>query len=74
MKLLIDVRLPSEYTKGHLNGYINMPYNNILTTIKNYPKNTDITLYCSHGQLSTKVYYLLKSMGYTNVKIYQNKD
>ena len=70
--LLIDVRLPSDYVKGHLEGAINMPYNNVLTMLKNYPKNTEIVLYCDYGTQSSRIGRMLKGLWYTNIKILKN--
>lgn len=67
--LLIDVRLPSSYLKEHIEGAISMPINNILTMLKNYPKDIPLILYCDHGNLSNKAGRLLKTMGYTNIYI-----
>ncbi len=65
--LLIDVRLPSDYMLSHLDGAINMPYTNILSMIKNYPKDTSIILYCDYGHQSKRVGRMLTSLGFTNV-------
>ena len=67
--LLIDVRLPSDYVKGHLKDSINMPYTNILTMLKNYPKNTTLILYCNHGHQSSRVGRMLSGLGYNNIYI-----
>ncbi len=67
--LLIDVRLPGDYFKEHLNGAINMPYNNILTMIKSYPKDKCLILYCDRGIQSSRVGRMLISLGFTNVNI-----
>lgn len=67
--LLIDVRLPSAYSKEHLDGAINMPANNILTMLRNYPKDTPLILYCDHGNQSSRVGRILTSLGYTNIYI-----
>lgn len=67
--LLIDVRLPNAYLKDHIDGAINMPISNILTMLRNYPKNTPLILYCDHGNLSNRAGRLLSSIGYTNIYI-----
>ncbi len=70
--LLIDVRIPSEYIKGHLKNSINMPYTNILTMLKKYPKNTIIVLYCDYGHQSSRVGRMLTGLGYNNIYILKN--
>ena len=67
--LLIDVRIPSEYIKSHLNKFINIPANNILTIVGKYPKNSNIVLYCDFGHQSNRAGRMLKSIGYTNIFI-----
>ena len=67
--LLIDVRLPSSYIKDHIDGSINMPINNILTMLRDYPKDTPLILYCDRGNLSNRAGRLLKTIGYTNIYI-----
>lgn len=67
--LVIDLRNKDEYIKNHINGVINIKYENILSTIKNYTndKNKKIFLFCSNGIKSKIAYNLLTSFGYTNV-------
>lgn len=65
--ILIDVRDKFEYEKSHMKNAINIPYSNILSDIKKYPKDKVIILYCSTGKRSKISYNLLKSFGYNNV-------
>ncbi len=65
--LLIDVRLPDDYEEKHLDGAINMPYTNVLSKVKHYPKDTPIILYCSSGKHSKIIGNILVSLGYTKV-------
>lgn len=67
--ILIDVRSKLEYDQKHIEGAINIRYDNILSGIKNYTndKNKKIILYCSKGPRSKIAYNLLTSFGYTNV-------
>ena len=66
---IIDVRGQREFEEGHIEGSINIPEyeinNNFENIIKN--KNKPIVLYCATGFRSTKAYYKLKDMGYTEV-------
>ena len=67
--IVIDVRTKREYDTQHIEGAINIKYDNILSGIKNYidNKNRRIILYCSNGSRSKIAYNLLISFGYTNV-------
>lgn len=67
--IVIDVRTKQEYDTKHIEGSINIKYDNILSGIKKYidNKNKRIILYCSNGNRSKIAYNLLISFGYTNV-------
>ncbi|MCF0245439.1 MAG: rhodanese-like domain-containing protein [Ileibacterium sp.] len=68
--ILIDVRTPEEYSRGHIPGAINIP-NETITNIppKQLPdKNAEILSYCQSGMRSEQAVTKLKSMGYANVK------
>ena len=67
--LLIDVRMPSEYIINHLNNFINIPVNSILTIVGKYPKNKNIILYCKEGVRSRRAALMLNDLGYNNTYI-----
>ncbi|MCL1990793.1 MAG: rhodanese-like domain-containing protein [Defluviitaleaceae bacterium] len=66
---LIDVRSPSEFTSGHIEGALNLPLNQIETLIvAQFPaKDTLIVLYCQTGFRSSQAIRLLTNLGYTHV-------
>ena len=67
--LWIDVRTAEEYNAGHLEGAINIPYDEIeqkITAIS-ADKTQDIQLYCRSGRRSGIALETLRSMGYNNV-------
>ena len=67
--ILIDVRNPSEYQKGHLDKAINIPYSKIRSEIEKLAPNKEqtIVVYCLSGKRSKFTAKKLESMGYTNV-------
>lgn len=67
--LWIDVRTVEEYNAGHLEGAINIPYDEIEQKIEavGADKNTDIQLYCRSGRRSGIALETLRSMGYGKV-------
>lgn len=68
--ILIDVRTKEEYDEYHLDGAINIPYDDIANSIKAYKdieKDTKIIVYCKSGTRSNKAFNALKNAGYTNV-------
>ena len=68
--LIIDVRTSQEYSSGHIEGAINIPYTEIAKKIENYTndKNQKILLYCLSGSRSGIALNTLKKLGYTNLE------
>lgn len=64
----IDARTAGEFSGGHVEGAVNIPYDVIgekiyaLTT----DKNAKIHLYCRSGNRSGKALRVLQEMGYSN--------
>lgn len=68
--LIIDVREPEEFARGHVDGAINLPPADIMTgapQLKDVPKDTPMILYCVSGSRSNASMNFLSSMGYTNL-------
>lgn len=68
--LIIDVREPSEYSTGHVEGAINIPPSELLAgakALKDYPKDTPIILYCRSGSRSQVAINLLQQQGFSNL-------
>jgi phage shock protein E len=66
--LLIDVRSPEEYARGHLPEAVNIPHDQILAMsgfIKD--KSRDVILYCVSGRRAGKAQAELKSLGFNQV-------
>ena len=66
--LVIDVRSPSEFSSGHLAGAINIPIDEIDTTLPKRvkDKNQVLLLHCASGMRSGLAKSKLKGMGYRN--------
>ncbi len=66
--LVIDVRTPDEFSRGHLKGAILIEYQNIIPEIYKYTDNKDaeIGLYCAAGARSGIAAYILEQNGFTN--------
>ena len=47
--ILVDVRHPKEYKKGHIAGAINIPYNKIEKYARKWDKDARIVFYCIHS-------------------------
>lgn len=67
--LWIDVRTVEEYNAGHLEGAINIPYDEIEQKIQAVAadKTADIQLYCRSGRRSGIALETLRNLGYSNV-------
>ena len=67
--IILDVRTPGEYSKGKIEGSINMPVdtisNEVITTFPD--KSKTIYVYCLSGSRSNVAVDTMKQLGYTNV-------
>jgi len=64
---VVDVRSPSEFNSGHLSSAINIPLDEIETSLplKVRDKNQVLLLHCQSGMRSGVAVRKLKTMGYT---------
>lgn len=67
--VIIDVRTPSEYHRGHLKNAKNIPHTKIEEEIKYFVPNKEqtVVLYCLSGSRARIAEKKLKEMGYKNV-------
>lgn len=69
-RIIIDVREPIEYERGHANGAINIPPAKIMAgaaELKDIPKDTELVLYCVSGSRSNASMHYLQQLGFTNL-------
>ncbi len=67
--VLLDVRTPQEYRKGHVPGSKNVPLqtiDNVMSITEN--KDTALFVYCYSGARSRQATAILQHMGYTKVQ------
>lgn len=64
---IIDVRTPSEYKSGHIQGSINIPLQDLSKKVGKINKETPIITCCASGIRSASAKRLLKSMGFSEV-------
>ena len=67
--VLLDVRTPEEYRRGHIPGSRNIPLqtiDSVSTVVEN--KGTPIFVHCLSGARSRQATAILQQMGYTKVK------
>ena len=66
--ILIDVRTKEEYNAGHIDGAILFDIMDIMQGLcPNYPKDTEISLYCESGNRSMMAKTMLEKVGYTKI-------
>jgi len=66
--VLVDVREPSEWNTGHLEGAIHIPMQQVPARAEEIPRDRDVIVYCRSGGRSARVQQFLQSLGYTRVK------
>jgi len=67
--LLIDVRTSREFAQGHIDGALNIPYQEIdkLMSAIGTDKTRPVVVYCRSGNRSGKSKVVLETKGYTNI-------
>jgi rhodanese-related sulfurtransferase len=68
-KVIIDVRTPEEYSRGNIEGSINIPIDLISSKIEDIipDKEKTIYLYCLSGSRSASAAHQLMLLGYKNI-------
>ena len=67
--VVLDVRTPEEFTRGHLPGAINYDWNgaDFQTQVKSLDKSKPLFVYCLSGGRSAKAAQSLRAKGFKNV-------
>ena len=65
--LVVDVRRPSEFEAGHVDGAKNIPLESINSLMAELPKKQTLYIHCAGGYRSMIAASILKSRGYDNV-------
>jgi rhodanese-related sulfurtransferase len=68
--LLIDVRTPAEWEKGYIPGAVQMPLEELMSFVSEWPEaqDADIVVYCQGGHRGQMAATMLRAYGYTNVR------
>lgn len=63
--ILVDVRTPAEFDAGHIQGAINVDYenSNFGTEVQKLDKTKDYFIYCRSGNRSSKSAIIMKNSG-----------
>lgn len=76
-RIIIDVREPFEFARGHVDGAINIPPAEIMRGAKaldGVSKDTELVLYCLSGSRSNAATHYFRQLGFTNVVNGINQD
>lgn len=67
--MVVDVRKADEFTKGHIEGAVNIALEDIEAKLSDFEayKDKTIVLYCNTGNRSGKAAALLMEKGYNNI-------
>jgi phage shock protein E len=67
--VVLDVRTPGEYSRGKLEGSINLPLNEVQNKITSIlpDKNSTVYVYCLSGSRSVYAVDIMVKLGYKNV-------
>ena len=66
-QVIIDVREPGEFARGHIKGARNIPLSQIRERLAEIPSDRPVYLHCRTGQRSYNATLLLQNAGYKNV-------
>ncbi len=66
--VLVDVRQPSEFSRGHIPGAINIPLRELGDNLDRIPGDRPVILYCSTGYRTGIGVLALHLLGYDNVQ------
>ena len=65
--LLLDVREPEEYARGHVRGAVNVPQADLATRLGELPKDRPILTICQSGMRSLRTAQFLRQQGWQDV-------
>ncbi|WP_099469964.1 rhodanese-like domain-containing protein [Konateibacter massiliensis] len=67
--LIVDLREPEDYKKGHIAGAVYMDYDDIENNCVSLPRDKIIVMYCDRGGLSLMAVRKLSAMGYRTISV-----
>lgn len=66
--VIVDVRTAGEFEMGHIDGAINVPFNEIGSAAQSWDRTMTYVVYCATGQRSVPAVQTLAEMGFENIK------
>ncbi len=71
---VLDVREPSEWREGHIEGAINIPFHQLASHIDDVPSNKPVAAVCGGGNRSSIAASILKREGFEPVNVVGGMD
>lgn len=62
--ILVDVRLPEEYARGHLAGAVSLPLRRLRSEVRSMDASRPLIVYCDTGRRSASATFLLTERGF----------
>lgn len=62
--LLIDIRKPEDYAKGHIKGAVNIPFGQVHEYLDKLPADQELIVYCYTGQTAGQTVAIMNMYGY----------
>jgi len=71
-RLVIDVRTPEEYANRHVDGALNISFNDpdFRERISGFPKDQEYIVYCNAGGRAGRAKSQMKALGFDDVTSY----
>ncbi|WP_221795454.1 rhodanese-like domain-containing protein [Oceanobacter mangrovi] len=75
-RVYLDVRTPQEFQQGHLEGAINIPFDQIgeRAAAAGLKQDDELVVYCRSGRRAGMAIKTLESMGYSNMTNVRDLD
>jgi rhodanese-related sulfurtransferase len=70
--LILDVRTPGEFRRGHIPGARNVPVQNLANRLGELPQDKQIVVYCRTGNRSSVAQKILMGSGFSNVANFED--
>ena len=65
--VILDVRTPSEFDDGHIEGAINIPVDYLAGRLDELSKDDELLVYCRTGNRSARAVGILEDAGFTKI-------
>lgn len=66
---IVDLRAADDYAKGYVKGAVSVPLANLADSMKSFPKDKTIVVYCYSGQTAAMATVPLKAEGFKLISI-----